>query len=217
MARYAAKHMKKSRMNIPMCLAFVLFCLTLFSMHFTNGLYARYVVSDSGGDGARVVKFGELTLTETGDFEDGKKGYILPGVDLIKNAAVDFTGSETAVYVFVEVTPSAQWKTITADHKTFAISVNDKNVMQWSVADGWEYVSTTNGKYVYYRALVPNAALVSADFIANEGKITVSALTTKNDLALMKDISIQLRAVVVQSGGFATPGAAWNSLAVKEG
>ena len=34
MARHAAKHMKKSRMNIPMCLAFVLFCLTLFSMHF---------------------------------------------------------------------------------------------------------------------------------------------------------------------------------------
>lgn len=216
MARYAAKHMKKSRMNIPMCLAFVLFCLTLFSMHFTNGLYARYVVSDSGRDEARVVKFGELTLTETGDFADGS-AYIIPGVDLKKEAKVSFTGSEAATYVFVEVTPSAQWKTITADHKTFALSVNEKNVMQWSVADGWEYVLTTDGTYVYYCPLAPNMKLEAAPIIAEDGEISVSASITKNDLNSMTGISITLRAAVVQSGGFESPAAAWTSLAAKEG
>ena len=47
----------KTKMNIPMCLAAILLCLTLFSFYFCGGLYARYTTSDSGEDAARVARF----------------------------------------------------------------------------------------------------------------------------------------------------------------
>ena len=47
----------KTKMNIPMCLAAILLCLTLFSFHLRGGLYARYTTSDSGEDAARVARF----------------------------------------------------------------------------------------------------------------------------------------------------------------
>jgi len=45
------------KLNIPMCAACVLLCLTLISIHFCSGLYARYVTQGSGGDSARVAVF----------------------------------------------------------------------------------------------------------------------------------------------------------------
>ena len=77
-------HCKKAKLNIPMCVACVLFCLTLFSFHLCGGLYARYTARGSASDSARVIKFGELTLTETGDFFQPGKLLIIPGVDLTK-------------------------------------------------------------------------------------------------------------------------------------
>ena len=47
----------KTKMNIPMCLAAILLCLTLFSFYLCGGLYARYTTSDSGEDAGRVARF----------------------------------------------------------------------------------------------------------------------------------------------------------------
>ena len=47
----------KAKMNIPMCAACVLLCLTLFSIHLTSGLYAKYIAKGNGSDEARVAKF----------------------------------------------------------------------------------------------------------------------------------------------------------------
>lgn len=55
-----------AKVNIPMCLACVLLCLTLFSVHFSSGVVARYTTTTDSGDSARVIKFGDLTLTEPG-------------------------------------------------------------------------------------------------------------------------------------------------------
>ena len=52
-----AKHKKTAKVNIPMCIASCLFCLTLFSFYLCGGLYARYTTSDSGEDAARVARF----------------------------------------------------------------------------------------------------------------------------------------------------------------
>lgn len=52
-----AKHKKTVKVNIPMCIASCLFCLTLFSFYLCGGLYARYTTSDSGEDAARVARF----------------------------------------------------------------------------------------------------------------------------------------------------------------
>lgn len=204
----------KTKMNIPMCLAAILLCLTLISIHLTSGLYAKYISSASGNDSARVIKFGELTLTEEGDFYEGNKLMIIPGVALTKKATVSFSGSESATYVFVEITPS-KWST--TDNKTFSLMSNGKTAMQWNVAEGWLFLKSDNGTYIYYRELTPNTELIATDIIAENGKITVSNQITKSEIQVMTGISIKLRATVVQSGGFENPEAAWNSVAVKEG
>ncbi len=205
---------QQTKINIPICLACILLCLTLFSLHFTSGLYAKYTAKGSGGDGARVIKFGNLTLTETGDFYSNNKLMIIPGVELTKKATVSFSGSESATYVFLEITPS-KWST--NDNNSFSLLLNGKTAMQWSVADGWTFLKLMNGTYIYYRELTPNSELDAADIIAENGKITVSDQITKSEIKSMSDISIKLRATVVQSGGFENPEAAWSSVAAKEG
>ena len=47
----------KAKINIPMCIACVLLCLTLFSFYLCGGLYAKYISTAYGGDSARVAKF----------------------------------------------------------------------------------------------------------------------------------------------------------------
>lgn len=209
-----AKHTKTAKVNIPMCIASLLFCLTLLSIHLTSGLYAKYISSASGGDSARVIKFGELTLTETGNFYEDSKLMIIPGVDLQKKAVVNFKGSESATYVFVEITPTG-WST--TNNMTFSLLSNGKTAIQWRVADGWVFLKSDNGTYIYYRELTPNSELVEADIIAENGKITVSDQITKSEIEVMTGVSIKFRATVVQSGGFENPEAAWSSVAAKEG
>lgn len=212
--KYLAKHTKTAKVNIPMCIASFLFCLTLISIHLTSGLYAKYISSASGNDSARVITFGDITLTETGDFEDGN-AYIIPGVDLTKKAVVDFAGSEAATYVFIEVT-AAEWQP-SDDNYLFAIYSEGKALIDWSVADTWTYLTKTDDTYVYYRALAPNTEIDSADIIANDGNITVSEYITRSEILALKDLSLKLRATAVQSGGFENPTTAWNSLAAKKG
>ena len=209
------KHTKTAKVNIPMCVAAILFCLTLFSAHLTSGLYAKYITTESGSDAARVITFGDLTLSETGDFYAENKLMIIPGVDLTKKATVDFSGSEAETYVFVAVEASSEWQT--TDNKTFFILNNEKTAMQWRIAEGWTLLTSENGAYVYYRKLAPNSTLVGVDIIADNGKIAVSDRITKSEIESMTGISIKLRAAVVQSGGFENPEAAWNSVAAKEG
>lgn len=192
------------KINIPICVAAVLFCLTLFSIHFMSGFYAKYTSRASGEDSARVIKFGELTLTETGDFASGT-AFIIPGVDLTKKAVVSFGGSESATYVFVKIDLSSNWEN---SGNTF--SIDDK--LSWSVADGWSYLD--GSKYVYYRELSPNDTL-TADVIAENGKITVSDEITKAEIGSLTGIKIDITGYVVQLNGFASPSEAWASVSAK--
>ena len=209
-----AKRNKAAKVNIPMCIAVFLFCLTLISIHLTTGLYAKYIVSEAGSDSARVIAFGDLTLTETGDFNEDGQLMIIPGVDLTKKAVVDFEGSEAATYVFIEVAPS-EWQT--SDNRSFDVNNGNKVLMQWSIADGWTYLKKSEDSYIYYLVLSPNSPLDAMDIIADNGNIDVSEYITRSEMQALTDVSIKLRATVVQSGGFEDPNAAWNSIAAKEG
>ena len=56
----------KEKKNIPLRLAAILLCLTLFSAYLTAGLFARYTVQGNSGDTARVAGFHPTaTLTPT--------------------------------------------------------------------------------------------------------------------------------------------------------
>ena len=53
----------KNKVNIPLFLAGILFCLTLISSSLTSNLIAKYSTTVSGSDGARVAKF-NVSATE---------------------------------------------------------------------------------------------------------------------------------------------------------
>lgn len=210
-----AANRKTAKVNTPVCAACVLLCLTLISVYFTCGLFAKYTAADEKGDSARVISFGDITITESGDFAADGHSLIIPGVNLMKKAVLSFDGSEAAVCVFVKITLSPHWET--ADNKCFTVSDGEKTLMSWSVAQGWEYLcADSNGAHIYYRELTPNTSL-SADIIAENGLITVSEQITKSELLTMNGIFIRLSAAAVQSGGFESPAAAWESVASKEG
>ena len=152
----------------------ILFCLVLITTAMMGGLFARYTTTGSGSDSARVAKWGELTLTESGDFVDDKGNSvvakIIPGVNLEKHASVSFTGSEMATYVFAEVILSDHWTTTDQIHFTAC----DGNV-SWQIGDGWQILTKAEGTntYVFYQTLAPNAELVNASLV-KDGVITVS-------------------------------------------
>lgn len=208
-----AKFLRKPKKNIALRLAGILFCLTLVSFYMVSGLFAKYTTSGKGSDSARVIKFGDITLTETGDFYEGNKMWIVPGLDIKKDAKVSFEGSEAATYVFVQVQVSDHW---TCDKGVFTM---EGGKISWKVADGWERLDDN----VYYRALKPNETLANADII-KDGIVTVSDGINRGDMldieevgGVKKTISVAFRAYVVQSSGFASAQAAWDSLAGKGG
>jgi hypothetical protein len=197
-----AKYLKKPKTNIAMNIAMALFCLTLATTYLVSGLYARYTSSATGSDSARVMKFGNLTLTETCDFIEGTTMRVIPGIDLKKEAVVTFTGSEAATYVFVKVGLSDGWTT--QDNKTFKLG----DMLTWTIDDDWEYLAES--EYVFFRTVAPNAKL-TADVI-KDGKVVVGeTIATTSD-----SITITFKASVVQANGFDSVEAAWASLQTKE-
>ena len=208
------KRQLHNRPNIALRLAAVLLIMVCISTWMMDGLFAKYRTSDSGGDNARVIGFGNLTLTESGDFGTaGGQGYFAPGMNLKKQATVTFTGSESATYVFMEAEVSEHWTVI--GNKTFFVGTD---LLKWAVADGWQFLVQKDNTYVYYRALSPNEKLTDAKFFANMGNdgnewnVTVSPSIKRADMAALNGITINLRASVVQSNGFENVTAAWQSI-----
>lgn len=198
--------------NVMMRIALTMFVMTVITIYLLGGVLARYMTSSSGSDSARVAKFGNLTLTETGDFDGtaANKAILIPGVDLQKKAVVHFDGSETASIVFVEVILSSHWQR--NDDHSFAIGQQ----VTWSVdTSQWTYLKPEeNNRYIYYKILAPNESL-TADIIADDGKIAVSPSIQKNQIQSLNGSFINLRAGVIQSGGFASVEAAWAALDAK--
>ena len=217
--------------NFAMGLSFVLFWLVLITTGLAVGLFARYSTQSGGGDNARVIVFGELTLTETG--MDQYNQAILPGVPMNRQTEVDFTGSESATYVFIQATPAtnlvegeplASWS---FDSETATFRYGE--YFSWGVTDEWTYLPESEN--VFYMALDPNEpltdepilrALTSADVDASvglvlPGTVAVTPELTKAELERVVNVTITFTAKVVQSNGFASPEEAWASLSSKEG
>ena len=193
------KKRAKSRVNIPIILAAVLLCLTLISIHLAGGIVARYTTTTDSGDSARVIRFGDITLT----LIDGTEQILYPGATPKWNTKVSFDGSESATYVFVEVTgiSSASGATVTLFH----------DGPSWTVdTEYWTAVDTVNYPGVYYHALAPNATMDEVPLFENDTATT--AASAELTAAQLPTITATFRASVVQSNGFNSPEAAWQSL-----
>lgn len=188
-----------------MWMAGVLFCLVLITTAMMGGLFARYTTSDSGSDSARVVAFGNLTLTETGDFVavgDKRTAKIIPGVNLNKKVTLSFDASEVDTIVFVEI--SAPGWTV-PDGKTFMMGTQ----IYWRMAEGWNHLPGT--QYVYYKVLDTNTALTDVDIIQG-GVIHVSKDIKESNIQSLDKLNISIQASVIQNDGSLTPATAWDRL-----
>ena len=178
----------------------VLSYLVLLAAAVSGVTFSKYMAGTTVGDTARVAIMRDITVTETGNFAEPDKWVITPGVDMIKNAVVNFEGSEMACYVFCEIKATG-WSRLN-DNYSFAFSGGSENILGWAVNNGWNYLSGNGSEAVYYRTVSANAVL-QADVLAEGGKITVSENITKTQLdSLPKDMQIKISATAVQYNGF---------------
>lgn len=227
-----AKNRARAKVNIPICLAGVLLCLTMFSLHFAGGIVARYITTTDSGDSARVIEFQQLTVADT----TPASNIVIPGVSISWNPNISFGGSESATYLFLEVhlsNGSTTWQFDAVGEKTFTALYHDDHInyngtdpvpgMTWAVADGWTYLKGTSDPYVYYRSLGPNSPQ-SHLAVIQESQLTVADTLLADDLLTITsggNLGIEFAASVVQSNGFADQAnpveAAWNSLESSHG
>ena len=156
--------------------------------------FSRYVASAHSQDEARVITFGDLTVTDSGSVQ------VQPGVAAQKDLTVHFDGSEAAVYVFAEV--QGDW-TLGAD----GIYHDATGLMSWRVADGWTHLQDN----VYYRELAPNTALDAG--LIDGGAVNVSEDMTRTQMqAAAGKLHIRVKAAAVQREGGDTAQIAWERL-----
>ena len=195
--KYNEKTERKPKFRLPF--SAVLLYIVLIAAALSGVTLSKYVTGTTVGDTARVAIMRDITVTETGNFAEPDKWVITPGVDMIKNAVVNFEGSEMACYVFCEIKTTG-WSRL--DEHSFAFSGGGENILGWAVNNGWNYLSGNGSEAVYYRTVSANAVL-QADVLAEGGKITVSENITKTQLdSLPKDMQIKISATAVQYNGF---------------
>ncbi len=190
---------KKAKFRLPF--SAVLLYLALIAAALSGVTFSRYVTGTTVSDSARVAMMKELTVTEMGMPEGSDQRVILPGVDMIKKAVVDFEGSEMACYVFCAITANG-W-TRAADN--FGYTARN-GLLSWAVdKTKWIFLQGDGSTSVYYCIVNANTVL-HADVLAEDGKITVSADITRSQLdalaASAKPLSIKISATAVQYHGF---------------
>lgn len=184
---------KKAKFRLPF--SAVLLYLALIAAALSGVTFSRYVTGTTVSDSARVAMMKELTVTETGWLD---QRVILPGVNMIKKAVVDFEGSEMACYVFCAITANGWTRAADNFHYTAGTGI-----LNWAVDNTkWTYLQGDGGTSVYYCIVNANTAL-HADVLAGGGRITVSADITRSQLdALAAPLSIKISATAVQYHGF---------------
>ena len=224
--------------NVAMCLAIVLFWLVIITTYMSSGLFAKYSTMGKGGDSARVIQFGKLTVTETldtGVTATGGNLIFVPGTTMKKDITVAFEGSEADTIVFVAL--EAKGWIFTAPNATdpasFALKQGENTLMSWKVENGWNYLASDGVRHVFYIFLDSNTPLgtivdgqlVGKDFIAKNGEITVNVATyDAYDALAGADLNLDVTGYAVQANGFYAPDrdtaeevatAAWNSVKSK--
>ena len=206
------KSNNKAPLFSTMHVALLLLCAVLLSSYAISGLYARYISKNTSSASARVIRFGDITLTKSGD------NYLIlsPGITAKNEVKLDFAGSESATFVFVVITPSEHW---TYAENMLKIKRGEKEIATLGVNSDWTYLKTDGDKLVFYRALDPNVVLDDVQIFTNQngvnGGVAISNQATAADLSALKtgnDISISVKAIAVQSIGFENATEAWNSV-----
>lgn len=187
---------KNRKKGVPLRAVLLYICLCTFVV--IGVTFSKYIATSNGGDEARVVKFDDISITEEGDFvdsgEDKGKLIVAPGVDIVKKATLDFAGSETASYIFVEVTANGFEQSSAREF----VSADGK--ISLAIDDSWNVLPISDNKYAYYIALEPNTPLNSYPII-KDGVVDVDWTLKNSELKKLGALSIAFKATAVQTDG----------------
>lgn len=197
---------KTKKTGVPLRAILLYICLCTFVV--VGVTFSKYIASSGDGDSARVVKFDDISITETGDFvnggENGGKLLLVPGTELEKKACVNFAGAETASYVFLEVSEGgfeySAPRSFTAQGGKISLSIGD----EWNVLD------TSDGRHIYYIELEPNTPLNEFPII-KDNAVSVDWKLKNSELSNMDALSIAFKATAVQTDG-RSAAAAWDMM-----
>ncbi len=208
--------------NILLRVAAILMILVLVTSYLLCGLLARYVSTSSGSDKARVASFGQITLSET----PVAVRLFAPGVDVEKDPKVSFgtdSTTETAAWVFVELTLSNNWTFDSANNEFYLeLLREDENslcAMTFAVAQGWTYLETENygdtgtTSYIFYMWVATGESLNEMSVLADD-KILVSDRIYYDEMEdLEKKIgTLDVTAYAIQANENDNASDAWSSI-----
>lgn len=195
----------KKKVKFPISAYLLYFFLATFLL--TGVSFSKYISSSSGGDEARVAKFGTLILTETTPTDNEAK--IIPGVSIKKNPSIEFKDSEMAAYIFISV-DAKDW---IFNHQENRYHFNDH--MTWSIDKAWTYLLTQETKQVFYLSVAANTTLTQN--IITDNMIIVKDTLTASEIKRFQSESmpISFQAYAVQIHGFHSVNEAWNSVSTK--
>lgn len=144
------------------------------------------------------------------DLQETVKGpfQIVPSVDLKKDPAVTVKETDVASFVFVTVTPTADWKFNSP--RTFTAIGGE---VSCSVDEYWNYLPTEDDVYVYYKALPANSpingqAVLAALSNSDVGGATIDVadtITLAEMQAWAKEAqpsTMTFKAYIIQQAGF---------------
>ena len=188
---------KKRRIKLPLR-AYLLY-FTLLSFLLTGVTFSKYVTRSTGGDSARVVRFGNLQIKE-----DASSNVFVPGVSTPKDTYVYIEPTEVDVYVFLTVSVTGF---ATNDYCNFYLF---DNKIHWSV-DTATWTALPNNTLVFYYRQDTNASAIKK-YIFTGKAISVSSAVTESDLLNLGSPGITFKAYMVQAGGFATAEEAWAAI-----
>ena len=197
----------KSIKNITSKFSVFLLSMTLVTTYWLSGMYARYTTTHDVDDATRVIGFGDITINKRGIFNE-ERTIFAPGANIYGNVNIDFEGSDTSVYIFVELTLSSNWDVL--DTHDIVISSGDVLLLDAEIGSSWNYLNKFDNSVVYYQHLDSNINFNDNVFESNS--IVVSPFVTDEHLNLLKNITIKFDSYAVQSNGFGSVESAWERI-----
>lgn len=192
---------KKVKFHLPLR-AYLLY-LVLVSLVLTGVTFSRYITSSYGGDSARVVKMGNLSITHSDSI-------VAPGVDLNKEIEVQLNKSEMDCYVFLVIDCSNYH--YDEPSKEYQYKIESKSVLDWKIDLEWKYLNRKENEIIYYQKIQANQEAHLN--ILLDKVIHVSKNIKASEVKTLESFKFNIKASAVQCGSF-TPNEAYQAIMTK--
>lgn len=161
--------------------------------------FSKYVSSTVAENYARVIRFGELYITNGADSYEEENIKIVPGAEIKKNPTVNFDGSEAQSCVFLKIN-SSYW-TYDSTDRSFSYISNNKKIIIWNICKEWNYLKNDGTGNVFYIFIQPNTKLSQS--VINDNSMYISKEIKNSDIQLISEnLNLKFGAFAVQCSNF---------------